>query len=177
MGNVAGSGGYFVAMAADRVIARPGTITGSIGVVAGKVLTTDLWSKIGIRFDDLRTADSATYFSSRHDYTPEQWEHFQAWLDATYDDFLSKVSSSRSLERERVCEVAKGRIWSGSDALDHGLVDALGGLPEAVAAARELAAIPDKRRVRLRVFPEAPSWLGVLLGEDGGDEDEPRGGK
>lgn len=157
MGNVAGSGGYFVSMAADRIVAHPSTITASIGVLAGKVLDTGLWSKLGITFDEIHTSASSTQFNPRHDYTEPQWERFQAWLDRVYEDFTSKVAEGRDLPKERVLEIAKGRIWTGADALELGLVDELGGYDVALRLVREAAGIDPDEEIRLKAFPRPRS--------------------
>ncbi|MGH9168223.1 MAG: signal peptide peptidase SppA [Acidimicrobiia bacterium] len=159
MGNVAGSGGYFVAMGADAIVAQPGTITGSIGVVGGKLLTSQLWEKLGVTWDEVHRGENATMWSARSDYTPQQWDRFQAWLDRVYQDFTAKVAEGRGLAEEQVLELARGRIWSGQDAKDLGLVDELGGLTRALGLAREAAAIPETARVRLEDFPRRrPAW-------------------
>ena len=116
MGDVAGSGGYFVAMAADKIVAQPGTITGSIGVLGGKMLTAALWEKRGVSMGEVHQGDRAGMFSSGQDFTPEEWQRFQAWLDRIYVDFTGKVAEGRKLPLERVQEIAKGRIWTGADA-------------------------------------------------------------
>jgi protease-4 len=170
MADVAGSGGYFVAMAADKIVAQPGTITGSIGVVGGKMLTSGFWNKLGLSWDEVHTSANATMWSSTQDYTPEQWGRFQAWLDRVYDDFTSKVAAGRKLPKEQVLEVAKGRIWTGEDAKALGLVDELGGFPVALRLAREAAGLPADAKIRLQLFPEPQSpWealLDRLLGEE-----------
>jgi protease-4 len=159
MGNVAGSGGYFVAMAADAIVAQPGTITGSIGVVGGKLLTSKLWEKLGVTWDEIHRGENATMWSARSDYTPQQWDRFQAWLDRVYQDFTAKVAEGRGLAEQRVLDLARGRIWSGQDAKDLGLVDELGGLTRALEMARAAAAIPETARVRLEEFPRRrPAW-------------------
>jgi protease-4 len=180
MGNVAGSGGYFVAMAADKIVAQPATITGSIGVLGGKMLTTGFWDKIGLSWDEVHTSDNATIWTSTRDYTPEQWAQFEGWLDRVYDDFTSKVSQGRGLPKEKVLEVAKGRIWTGEDAKALGLVDELGGFPIALRLAREAAGIPEDAGIRLKLFPPKKTLVQALmerlLGEgDGSSEEETAG--
>lgn len=170
MGNVAGSGGYFVAMAADKIVAQPGTITGSIGVLGGKMLTTGLWDKLGLSWDEVHTSAHATMWSSTQDYTPPQWERFQAWLDRVYNDFTDKVAEGRGLSKARVLEAAKGRIWSGEDAKTQGLVDELGGLPVALRLAREAAGLPTTSDLTFKLFPEELSPLQALLAPLLGDE-------
>jgi protease-4 len=157
MGDVAGSGGYFVAMAADKIVAQPGTVTGSIGVLGGKMLTTGFWDKLGITFDQVHEGANATYWTGTSDYTPAEWARFQAWLDRVYTDFTGKVAYSRKLPKERVLEIAKGRIWSGADAKELGLVDELGGFPTALRLAKQAARIPDSEEVNIQVFPKKKS--------------------
>jgi protease-4 len=165
MSEVAGSGGYFVAAAADKIIAHPGTITGSIGVVSGKMLTSEMWDKIGIHWGELCTHSNAGLWSSTQDYSPEQWEQLQAWLDTIYEDFVTKVAEGRKLDIGKVHEIARGRIWSGKDAKDIGLVDELGGFAEAVRAAKAAAGIREEEKVGLRAFPEKPPlWKRLLRG-------------
>jgi protease-4 len=163
MGNVAGSGGYFVAMAADKIVAQPGTITGSIGVLGGKMLTTGFWQKLGITWDEVHEGANATFWTGTSDYTPAQWARFQAWLDRIYDDFTSKVAEGRRLPKQRVLEIAKGRIWTGEDAKALGLVDELGGFDVALRLAKQAAGIPEKEEVRLKLFPPRKSLLEVIM--------------
>jgi protease-4 len=163
MSDVAGSGGYFVAMAADKIVGHPGTITGSIGVVSGKMVTSEFWNKIGVHWGELFTNENADLWSSTENYSSEQWEHIQAWLDNVYEDFVTKVAKGRNLELEKVREIAKGRIWSGKTAKDLGLVDELGGLEEALRAAKAAAKIPEDEKVGIKVFPaKRPLWKRLL---------------
>jgi protease-4 len=171
MGNVAGSGGYFVAMAADKIVAQPGTITGSIGVLGGKILTNGLWEKLGLSWDELHTSKNATMFSGTQDYTPEEWARFQAWLDRVYEDFTSKVAAGRKLPKEKVLLIARGRIWSGEDAKAIGLVDELGGMPVALKLARAAAKIPEGGKVQLKVFPARKSPFEAIFSRDSGERD------
>jgi protease-4 len=131
MGDVAGSGGYFVAMAADRIVAQPATITGSIGVLSLKPLTSEMWEKLGIDWDEVQTSENAEMWSGLYDYDEPEWQRFQAWLDRVYEDFTRKVSDGRQLPLEKTLEIARGRIWPGSTAKELGLVDELGGFPAA----------------------------------------------
>jgi protease IV len=166
MGNVAASGGYFVAMPADRIIAHPSTITGSIGVVAGKMVTEEFWGRLGISWDTIQIGANSTMWSPIYDYTETEWSRLQAGLDRIYDDFTEKVAQGRNLTREQVHEIARGRIWSGSDAQRLGLVDELGGFEAAIRAARELGEIREDEDVRLEVFPARRPLLAQLLDRD-----------
>jgi protease-4 len=158
MGDVAASGGYFVSMAADRIVAEPGTLTASIGVVAGKFVTLDFWRKIGITFDSVQRGRHATFFSGGQKYTPEERAVFQQWLERIYKDFVGKVAQGRGKSYDDIHAIAQGRVWSGQDALELGLVDELGGLPLAVRRALELAKLDPDARVRLVPMP-APKGL------------------
>lgn len=164
MGNVAASGGYYVAAGATKIVAQPGTITGSIGVFAGKPNLRKLWNKAGVSFDTVATSDNALAYSTVHGYDERGWASLQASLDQIYVDFKARVADGRGMSDEEVEAVAKGRVWSGVRALSLGLVDALGGLDTAVAIAREEAGLPDDELVSLVEFPPAPSWISKLLG-------------
>jgi protease IV len=165
MGNVAGSGGYFVAMDAHRIVAQPSTVTGSIGVVAGKMVTRELWERAGVTFDDVRAGGEGTVWSSLHDYSEAEWDRLQTILDRVYDDFTAKAAAGRRMSRERVHELARGRIWSGVDAQRLGLVDELGGFLTALRLAREAADIPLDADVELKVFPRKKPLLERLRGK------------
>ena len=172
MGDLAGSGGYFVAMAADKIVAQPGTITASIGVLGGKMLTSGLWDKVGLSWDEVHQGNNATMFTGTHDYTPAEWARFEAWLDRVYIDFTSKVADGRKLPKEKVLEIAKGRIWSGQDAKNLGLVDELGGYDTALNLARKAANIPDGEDVRIIVYPRPKTLLQSLLQRQGPDNSD-----
>ncbi len=173
MGDVAGSGGYFVAMAADKIVAQPGTITGSIGVLGGKMLTTGFWQKLGITWDEVHEGANATFWSGTSDYTPAQWARFQSWLDRIYDDFTTKVAEGRRLPKQRVLEIAKGRIWTGEDAKALGLVDELGGFETALRLAKQAAGIPETEDVKLKLFPARKTLLEAIVERLRGAEPEP----
>ncbi|MGE3536720.1 MAG: S49 family peptidase [Candidatus Tectimicrobiota bacterium] len=174
-GDVAGSGGYFVAMAADKIVAQPGTLTGSIGVLGGKMVTRGFWESLGLSWDEVHSSHNATLWSSTQDYTPEQWARLQAWLDRVYDDFTSKAATGRKLTKEQILEVAKGRVWTGADAKERGLVDALGGFPIALQLVREAIGLQPDAPLQLKLFPERPSrWEALverLLGEESESSD------
>jgi protease IV len=172
MGDLAGSGGYFVAMAADKIVAQPGTITASIGVLGGKMLTSGLWSKAGLSWDEVHQGASATMFTGTHDYTPAEWARFQSWLDRVYLDFTGKVADGRKLPKEKVLEIAKGRIWSGQDAKNLGLIDELGGFDTALNLAKKAARIPDGNEVRVVVYPRPKSLFETLVQRRGPDNSD-----
>jgi protease-4 len=169
MGNLAGSGGYFVAMAADKIVAQPGTITASIGVLGGKILSSGFWNKVGVSWDEVHAGDNATMFTGTQDYSPAEWKRFEDWLDRVYVDFTGKVAEGRSLPIERVKEIAKGRIWSGEDAKKLGLVDELGGYDTALKLAKKAANIPESDEVKIVIFPHKKTLLQALLNREGAD--------
>ena len=162
MGNVAGSGGYFVAMAADKIVAQPGTITGSIGVLGGKVVTAGLRAKAGISMDEVHTSTNATMWSSALDYTSGEWNKVQASLDRVYEDFTTKVVAGRRLSPDAVREAARGRIWTGEDAARLGLVDELGGYATALRLARQAIGRPAEAPLRIKPLPRPVSLVNRL---------------
>ncbi|AQA01731.1 signal peptide peptidase SppA [Mycobacterium sp. MS1601] len=161
MGAVAASGGYYVSMAADTIVANPGTITGSIGVVTGKLIARDLKDRLGIGSDAVRTNANADAWSVNAPFTEAQQQQVEAEADLFYNDFLARVAAGRNLSVEAVDAVARGRIWTGADALGHGLVDELGGLRTAVKRALVLAGFDADADVTLASYPGS-SLLDVL---------------
>jgi protease IV len=154
MGDVAASGGYFIAAPADVIVTQPGTITGSIGVFMGKPVLRELFGRVGLSADviaDGPGADSATMFSTSRPFSDAEWERVNEWLDAIYADFTEKVAAGRRLSADRVHELARGRVWTGADAIANGLADEAGGLREAIAIARKRAGLPSDAPVR--VYP------------------------
>ncbi|MGW4791970.1 signal peptide peptidase SppA [Nonomuraea sp. NPDC004297] len=151
MGDLAASGGYFISMAADVIVAQPGTLTGSIGVYGGKPVFAELLGRLGVNSEMVAEGANAGMFSTSRGFSPEQWERINAWLDRIYDDFVGKVATSRDLSRERAHELARGRVWTGADAHASGLVDELGGLEDALTLARKRSGLADDAPVR--VYP------------------------
>jgi protease-4 len=151
MGNVAASGGYFIAMPADVIVAQPGTITGSIGVITAKPVLSGLLDRAGISTDSVAEGAHATMFAPTRPFSEDEWAKVNAWLDRIYADFTGKVAAARRLTPAHVEEVARGRVWTGADALDRGLVDELGGLDVAAGHARRRAGLPAD--APLRLFP------------------------
>lgn len=164
MGGVAASGGYFIALAADTIVAQPATITGSIGVVGGKMVTTEFWKKLGVTWDEVHTSKNADAWTATRDLSPEQQKRFGEWLDRVYEDFTSKVSEGRRLSRDAVEKIAKGRVWTGADAKKLGLVDELGGFPAALRAVRKALKLEENAPLRIKVYPERKT-LAKLLSE------------
>jgi protease-4 len=152
-GEVAGSGGYYVAAPADKIVAEPATLTGSIGVLAGKLVIAGLLQKIGVSFDSAERGANAGMFSAMHDFSPEARQRLDAFLDLTYRGFKEHVAAGRHLSADQVEAIAKGRVWSGEEAKAKGLVDELGGFGVALRLAKEAAKLPVDKEVKLAVFP------------------------
>ncbi|GAA3758075.1 signal peptide peptidase SppA [Salinactinospora qingdaonensis] len=152
MGDVAASGGYFIALGADSIVAKPGTLTGSIGVFIVKAVLSELMGKLGISSDSIDAGSHATMYSTDRKFSESEWERVNAMLDHVYDDFTAKVAEARGMTREQVHEVARGRVWTGADAHTHGLVDELGGVETAAGIARKRAGLPSM--TALRPFPQ-----------------------
>lgn len=151
MGDVAASGGYFIAMAADEIIAQPGTLTGSIGVVTGKPVVRDFLERAGVTTDTVAEGAHGTMFAPTHPFSDEEWEKVNTWLDHIYADFTGKVAAGRGMSDQQVQAIARGRVWTGADAAANGLVDSLGGLSAAAAVARRRGGLPAD--APLRLFP------------------------
>ena len=152
MGTVAASGGYYIAMPCDVVVAGPATITGSIGVVAGKQVIRDALARAGVGVDTEAVGAHAEMFSAQRPFTDDEWARLEAWLDMVYADFTDKVATDRRMPVDRVRQVARGRVWTGADALAHGLVDRMGGLEEAIGVACERAGL-RREDVGVRALP------------------------
>lgn len=132
MASVAASGGYYIAMPCDRIVAAPGTITGSIGVLAGKLVVRDALERIGVHQALIAGTPRAAMWSAQEPFSDEEWAILDAWLDRIYDDFTAKAAHDRHMDVEDLRAVARGRVWTGADAHARGLVDRLGGLGEAI---------------------------------------------
>ncbi len=153
MGAVAASGGYYVSMSADAIVANPGTITGSIGVVTGKLVARELKDRVGVGSDSVRTNPNADAWSINQPFTDEQHLHVEAEADLFYTDFIERVAHGRKMTVEAVDAIARGRVWTGADALERGLVDELGGLRTAITRAKVLAGLEPDADVRLAAYP------------------------
>ncbi|MBZ4417142.1 signal peptide peptidase SppA [Myxococcus sp. RHSTA-1-4] len=168
MGDFAASGGYYAAMGAHEVLALAPTITGSIGVYYIKpALQGLLGEKLGVYQESLTRAPLADMFDTWRPWTPEEQAAAQAWADASYDLFITEVAARRKLDKAKVDAVARGRVWSGQDALARGLVDRLGGLQDAVEAARTRAGVPADEDLDVVVMGEARGFFSGLGGEPG----------
>jgi protease-4 len=178
MSDVAGSGGYYIAAAADKIVAHPATLTGSIGVVGGKMLVRGLWEKAGVTWDAAQIGDNASMFSAIEDFTPEGKRRLEASLDAIYTGFKDRVAKGRKMDAAAVEAVAKGRVWTGEEAKEKGLVDELGGYEVALRLAKEAARIPPDAEIELKIYPEEEDprelLLAKLLGRERDDRERAR---
>ena len=175
MATYAASGGYFVSMEADKIVAQPGTLTGSIGVFGGKMVTADFWAKLGVNWETIALGHNAAMYSTDADFTPEQWAKNEAFLDRVYVDFTQRAAKGRNLPLEQLQSLAKGRVWTGEDAKGNKLVDELGGFPKAMELAKEAAKLSKDAEVRVQVFPrkkQPAEVIAELLGGGGGDNSE-----
>ena len=167
MSDVAGSGGYWIAMAATKIVAEPQTLTGSIGVLAGKFSIDGLLDKLGVTSDRLVFGEKADVFSPFRPFTTEERKILKDQILWTYDQFLARASEGRGLTREQVDAVGKGRVWTGRQAKDLKLVDELGGLTMAIGIAKKEAGIDADQDVRLAVWPRRRSFWQSLFERPG----------
>jgi protease-4 len=157
MSDLAASGGYAIAMSANRIVAEPGTITGSIGVVGGKLNLLGLYEKLGLSKDYLTTTENSTMDYPFQNFTPAQRESVLKYMRDIYGSFIQGVAEGRHMKVEAVDKIGQGRVWSGERARQLGLVDELGGLDTAIAAAKTLAKIPPREPVSLIYLPPPKS--------------------
>jgi protease-4 len=149
MASLAGSGGYYIACPADVIVALPATITGSIGVVGGKVVLSELLEqRLGLTTGAVEHGGSARMFSLRRGFSEDERTRLGAMLDRIYREFVQKVADGRRMGYDDVHAIARGRIWSGTDAVGNGLVDVLGGLRDAADLARQRGGLPSDAPVR-----------------------------
>jgi protease IV len=168
MGDVAGSGGYYVACGADTIFADEMTITGSIGVVAGKIVTTPMWNKIGITFKEYDRGKNANLLASSKKFTDEQRQQLQSWMDEIYGVFKSHVKEARGDRLKKpIDDLAGGRVYTGRQALDLGLVDQIGTMADAVKFVAKKANVQD---YEVRVIPEPKNFVEVLIESMSGDK-------
>lgn len=153
MGHVAASGGYFISMPCERILADPATLTGSIGVLAGKNVVAQGLQRLGINRQSVSSGPYDEMFSTQRPFTQEEWERLDCWLDDVYADFTTKAAADRGMPLEQLEPLARGRVWSGVDARRHGLVDELGGLDDGVRVACELAGL-DRSEAHVQILPK-----------------------
>ena len=164
MSDVAASGGYYISAAASKIIAQPSTITGSIGVVAGKPVMRGFYDWLCISNEYVLRGKTAGMFRETEKFSDEERAKFEEWIKNTYyDDFIPKVAKGRKKDAQSIDSVGQGRVWTGSQAKERGLVDEFGGLDRAIEAAKELAKIPANKGVERVIFPYPQTFLQQLL--------------
>ena len=162
MGSVAASGGYYMAAAADTIVASPNTITGSIGIFNLLFNTQELYNdKLGVRFETMTSHEYSDLFNLTRPFTPAEERVIRQNVESGYESFLQVVADSRGMTRDEVHEVAQGRVWTGTDALDAGLVDILGDIDKAIEIAAEMAEIEE---YRLDIYPKRKDLFETLFG-------------
>jgi protease-4 len=162
MSDLAASGGYYIAMAAPHIVAEPGTLTGSIGIFGGKVTLGGTYGKLGANVETVADGRHADIYSPVRPFNEEERGKLGEQLQAFYDQFVEKVAASRKMAPDRVDAVAQGRVWTGRQARQVGLVDELGGLERAVAVAKQRAKIAADEEVELVTYPPRRSFYEVL---------------
>ncbi|HUE88450.1 MAG TPA: signal peptide peptidase SppA [Vicinamibacterales bacterium] len=162
MSDLAASGGYYIAMAGDVLVAQPGTLTGSIGIYTGKYVTSGSFEKLGANIEATSDGRHAEIYSPERRFTPEERDKMQESMQAFYDQFVEKVAVARQTTPEKVDQIAQGRVWTGQQAKRVGLVDELGGMQVAVAAAKQRARIAAEEEVELVVYPPRRSFYELL---------------
>lgn len=154
MGDYAASGGYFVALAGDKIIAEPSTITGSIGVLGGKMVFQELWKKLGVNWNNIKFGDNAGILSFNTAFSNNEKSIFNKSLDSVYEDFTLKVSKARNINMKELNKLARGRVWTGEGAYKNKLVDELGGIDLALGEAQKAAGLKPEDRFRIAYYPK-----------------------
>jgi protease-4 len=165
MGDVAGSGGYYIAMGADKIIATPGTITGSIGVVGGKLAVEGLYKKLGITTETIERGRNSGLFNSSGPFTESERVVVRAMMEDAYDQFTSKAAEGRKMPVDKLRKLAGGRVYTGRQALANGLVDELGTLHDAIREAKQLAGLDKDAKITIERLPEPTNFFESLFGE------------
>ena len=168
MVDVAASGGYHIAYVASKVVADAFTVTGSIGSISGKFNIRGFHEKLGITHDSIEMGPNANFWSGYENFSPEQWEQFKAHHWRGFNHWLADVAEKRGMSFEEAELLAHGRVWTGTQALENGLIDAVGGLDAAIALAKEMAEIPADETATVKHFPEEQGLMAMITG--GGDE-------
>jgi len=164
MSGLAGSGGYWMALGGNRMIAQPQTLTGSIGVIAGKFSFEGLMKKLGINIEKVVIGKEADAFTIYREFTPEERKILKDQIKDIYEQFLQRVASARNISTEEANRLGRGRVWTGNQAKNLNLIDDLGGLDLAIDSAKQLAGISPKEEVELVVWPKKRSFLDILMG-------------
>jgi len=170
MSDVAASGGYYISCGANKIVAEPSTITGSIGVVGGKPVVKGLYDWLGISNEYVLRGKNAGMFRESEKFDDSERKKFEEFLGNTYDDFITKVGKGRNKDKKDVDAIGQGRVWTGQQGKDKGLVDEYGGLDKAIEIAKQLAKIPAEKGIQRVIMPKPPGFFEQLMG-GGGDDD------
>jgi len=163
MGDTAASGGYYISMGCDKIFAEPGTLTGSIGVVGGKLATKEMFGKVGITTEVVARGKNSGLFSMEEKFSDSEREVMRKFMEEIYEQFTSKAAAGRGLGRKEMENVAQGRLWSGRQAKENGLVDKVGTLRDAIVAAKKEVGIAEDEKVELLILPKPKSLFELLL--------------
>jgi protease-4 len=166
MSDVAASGGYYIAMPADTILAQESSIVGSIGVYSGKFAMKGLYEKLGINKIEIQRGENATLLSELNTWSPKQRKILQDQIQKYYHSFVTKVAEARNRSYEEIDEIAQGRVWTGSQSIENGLIDKIGGLNEAIDVAKKMIGLSKDSHVKLLVYPEERSFIDRLLSGD-----------
>jgi len=172
MSDVAASGGYYIACNANKIVAQPSTITGSIGVVGGKPVVKGFYDWIGITNEYVMRGTNAGMFRETEKFSDSERAKFEEFLKSTYDDFTSKVAKGRGKDQTYIDSIGQGRVWTGQQGKEKGLVDEYGGLDKAIEVAKQLANIPASKGVQRIIRPIPPSFWEQLVSDSDDDETE-----
>jgi protease-4 len=162
MSDVAGSGGYWISCAADTIVSLPGTYTGSIGVITGKLSLEELYQKIGFSKQGVKRGKHADFYTTSRQFTDEEREVVKRQIREFYDDFVEKVAEGRGMSYQEVDTIARGRVWTGRQAKANGLADELGGLNLALAIAKEKAGISQDAAIEVLSLPKGNRWRNTI---------------
>ncbi|MDE0637895.1 MAG: signal peptide peptidase SppA [Candidatus Poribacteria bacterium] len=163
MANYAASGGYYISMAAGTIVAQPGTLTGSIGVFGGKLNLKGLYNKVGLTKEIITHGQNATLYSDYGSFTETERERVEKMMKTVYEDFVTKAADGRQTTFDEIDAVAQGRVWTGKQAKELGLVDELGGLDTALTIAKKEVGLTDEDRVDIIVLPEQKSFFEQIM--------------
>lgn len=163
MGGMAASGGYWIAADADHIFALPTTLTGSIGVAGGKFVLQGLWEKLGVNWQQVDFGENAGYWSFNQPFSPTQRDHYNDLMDHMYDSFISLVAEGRDMSVAEVDKVARGRVWTGRQAAQNGLVDEIGGLNDALNFAAKLVGEKSRTNMSVEVYPKPRNVVEQLV--------------
>ncbi|MDX6406865.1 MAG: protease [Blastocatellia bacterium] len=169
MSDVAASGGYYIACNANKIVAEPSTITGSIGVLGGKPVIKGFYDWIGVTNEYVLRGKNSGMFRETEKFSDTERQKWQEFLGTTYDDFISKVGKGRGKEKTYIDSIGQGRVWTGSQGKERGLVDEYGGLDKAIEIAKQLAKLPADQGIQRVIMPKPPSFFEELMnsGDDG----------